>query len=220
MEDEQLPSWLQEWLDSDRTPISYHDLERPHHVVVSLIQGRPMQSVTECLRICEAVYARYTSDIIVFAENSLVPPVRGGKTNHLDPLIAFTLAHPVTLVLGSCDEMDGPQRYVTCFCVEDGRICCRYRKRHATRTGAHAEGKEVGQWNCSRVNGALCGVLICFDAENADVRDEALAHKPHIMFNPTWIPSPSTAFARNGDLVAPGWRTAIDSMRLKFQRMW
>ena len=60
--------------------------------------------------------------------------------------------------------------------------------------------------------------MICFDIENTDIFNETIDCKPYLLFNPTWIPAPSTA-RTNPDLFLTDWRVAMETMSRKFEAL-
>lgn len=116
----------------------------------------------------------------------------------------------------TCEERERNNIFRTMVVLDKGRIVAVYRKRKATRVGAHAEGHEAVWFPCGDDDDDGCdiGCLICYDAEHEHLREETLSRRrPFAIFNPTYIPSTPTTSA------PPQWRTAIESMRLVFSRM-
>jgi predicted amidohydrolase len=108
----------------------------------------------------------------------------------------------------TCDEADGKDIFCSCLFLRNGQLVGKYRKRRATRVGAHAEGTEAFFFQADEQT--LGSVLICFDVENAGVRDEVFCKRNLMVFNPTLI-------AVVGSV--PAWKSAMDTMRNKFERM-
>ncbi len=134
---------------------------------------------------------------------------RSNGTSGLEPLLA--LSRRAGLIV-TCRELEGANVFVTTVVLDDGVLVTSYRKRRATRSNAHAEGKEPVFFEAC--GGVSASILICFDAENADVRDEVF-RAPHrrgetmAVLNPTHIPPLQSA---------PAWRTALTSMVSKFAK--
>jgi predicted amidohydrolase len=112
-------------------------------------------------------------------------------------------------LLVTCEERCGSEVFVTTLVLGAGRVAASYRKRRATRAGAQAVFFEAAE-------GLQGSILICFDAENADVRDEAFCgplrrsrETALAVFNPTHIRALESA---------PAWRTALSTMHGKFAK--
>ncbi len=130
--------------------------------------------------------------------------------------------------------------YVTSVLMgTDGQIVGSYRKRKATHQGAvwhppltislspnphlvhanntqHAEGDKVGIFNTSY---GPVGVMICFDVENIDIFEETVSHKPHIILNPTWIPTPTSMKSCRDAVTLATWRNSMETMSHKFEQI-
>lgn len=236
MEEERVsvPPWLAEWIVADGKEDG--ESTRPcggGRRRIALVQGRTMQSSLEAANVVEAVHMAYRCAYVVFHEHSLNERVVNGDTSCLAPLIDLTARLPCVGIIVSCEEAERSKIYVSCFAIELGGVVCRYRKRRAVHAGTHAEGNEVGEfdsqlllaepschpeWSTAPLprRGVKCAVMICFDVENADVRDETLAVQPKVLFNPTWIPSQAASMRKYPSMFVAGWRSALDSMRFGF----
>lgn len=215
-----VPEWLRRWLLSDASPRALPErAPTRHHRHVVLVQAMQMQSVAEAAAVVDAIARAYRPHMILFSEDAFAPTLRNGNTAHLAPLLEQTVALDVAVLLGTCPETDGPSVYVTSMVLEAGVVACKYRKRKAVTTGAHAEGTEAVLFRSHALGDAATSIMICFDVENADVRDETLALRPKVLLNPTRIPAPNAAMRKYEQVFVASWRSALESMRAKFQRL-
>jgi len=155
-------------------------------------------------------------DFVIFPENGIGEDVRDNlETNKCwDGLKELAKEYNVYLVLGTVCEFAGRDLYVTCVTIDNkGEIACAYQKRKPTIEGAHMKGTKVGIWETEF---GTASTMICFDVENADIRNETLEYNPYLLFNPTLIPD-NASMRKYPDIYYGGWRTALDSVSDKFE---
>ncbi len=188
---------------------------------VSLIQCAPM-TVSEMEEKVSAVLQQQEKDEcqksvwLIFPEHSLVKHVFRNNLIGLEKLADLSR---ICGLCFCCMELSGKDEFVTSVFLQGGCLVGSYRKRCATRTGAHKEGEEEFFFDFFTENRLKGSVLICFDVENARVRDPVFEKRPHVVFNPTQIPCLTSMTPNVSSLsVAPMWKSALESMRNKFER--
>jgi hypothetical protein len=96
-----------------------------------------------------------------------------------------------------------------------GAVAGSYRKRKPVAMEHITPGTENLFIDLPQLRGKVA-VLICFDIENADVRDEVLSEKPVLLLNPVHIGDASSG----GDQVSDqNWRNAVSFMRRKLEKI-
>eukprot|EP01114_Cavostelium_apophysatum_P006961 TRINITY_DN1857_c0_g1_i4.p1 TRINITY_DN1857_c0_g1~~TRINITY_DN1857_c0_g1_i4.p1 ORF type:complete len:673 (-),score=128.41 TRINITY_DN1857_c0_g1_i4:49-2067(-) len=218
------------WNDMERDKriiASKSDSEENSTLKVTIFQAEPKKSAQKAAQFIDDELTNMTKrerkpDVIVLPENWIdrVVAIKGPLTQELilnnkalQCLSDVAKKHSVYAVLGTVSEFCDKKRYITSiFLRPDGTLLGFYRKRKATSEGAHETGNEIGIFECSFGRTAL---MICFDIENDDIFKETLSYGPAFLFNPTFIPAPSTA--RIPDLLLSDWKIGMETMSRKFE---